>query len=143
MWYHIKMEKYCKTCDVKLEFVKGNEPWDEDHFQCPICCGTYNIFNLEKCDCKYAHPDGICRWPTLEGRLSQPLTTEKEALLQLNRIGGCELSEATLRKVEKYLEEDEQLKAVREKVKRAVDLSPNHVTFEDAKKQVENFRRPV
>ena len=36
----------------------------------------------------------------------------------------------------KYLEEDEQLKAVREKVKRAVDLSPNHVTFEDAKKQV-------
>jgi len=33
------------------------------------------------------------KWPTLKGRLSQPLTTEKEAVEQLARIGGVELSE--------------------------------------------------
>ena len=101
------MEKYCKTCDVKLEFVKGNEPWDEDHFQCPICCGTYNIFNLEKCDCKYAHPDGICRWPTLEGRLSQPLTSRCEALKQMKANGDI-LSPLAERYLQKCLEKEKK-----------------------------------
>ena len=76
------------------------------------------------------------KWPTLEGRLSQPLTTEKEALLQLKQIGGITLSEEALKRLEKILEDDEQLKILREKIKKAVDMSPNKVTFEEAKKQV-------
>lgn len=38
------------------------------------------------------HKDCYPEWPTLEGRLSQPLTTEKEAVEQLAKIGGVELS---------------------------------------------------
>jgi hypothetical protein len=106
-----------------------------------VCDGTYNIFDLEKCDCKYGHAAGKCKWPTLEGRLNQPLTSEKEALLQLYKIGGCELSEAALKRVEKYLEEDKKLQEVREKVQLAVDAQPKSVTFEEAKKQVDGFRR--
>ena len=78
------------------------------------------------------------RCPTLEGRLNQPLTSEKEALLQLHRIGGVTMSEAALKKVEKYLEEDKQLQETRKKVQFAVDNSPKLVSFEEAKKQVES-----
>lgn len=75
-------------------------------------------------------------WPTLEGRLNQPLTTEKEALLQLYRIGGCELSEAALKRVEKYIEEDEYLQRAAKKVQAAVDASSKSVTYEEALEQV-------
>jgi len=50
-----------------------------------------------------------------------------------------ELSEYTLKKIEGYIEEDEKLRQVAKKVKEAVDTSPNIVTFEEAKKQVENL----
>ena len=75
-------------------------------------------------------------WPTLEGRLSQPLTTEKEALLQMYRIGGVTFSEEALKKLEKYIEEDEKFQQAAKKVQAAVDLSPKHTTFEEAKKQI-------
>ena len=78
------------------------------------------------------------KWPTLEGRLSQPLTTEKEALLQAYRIGGVTFSEKALRKIEKYLEEDKKLEATRKKIKKALKQNPKSVMFKDAKKQVEN-----
>jgi hypothetical protein len=74
-------------------------------------------------------------WPTLEGRLNQPLTSRREALEQMQRNGDI-LSEWALRYLEKCIEKDKKLQAAAKKVKRAVDLSPNHVTFEDAKKQV-------
>ena len=79
----------------------------------------------------------------MEGRLNQPLATEKQALLQLHesyKMGWISMSEAALKKVEKYLEEDKQLQAVREKIQAAVDTSTNKVTFEEAKKQVENSK---
>jgi hypothetical protein len=80
------MKKYCLDCNVELELcIAGDDVWTTDHMACPICNGTYEIFVLEKCKCKYAHKDGICRWPTLEGRLNQPLTSEKEALEQLQK----------------------------------------------------------
>ena len=75
-------------------------------------------------------------WPTLEDRLNQSLTTEKEALLQLYRIGGVTLSEAALLKVEKYIEEDEYLQRAAKKVQAAVDASPKLVSFEQALEQV-------
>ena len=142
------MDKYCLTCNKKLELCKGVEPWNTDHMICPVCNGTYEIFALEKCDCKYGHADGKCRWPTLEGRLNQPLTTEKQALLQLHesyKMGWISMSEAALKKVEKYIAQDEKLQAVRKKVQAAVDASPKVVSFEEAKKQVENShkRKPV
>jgi len=136
----IFMTKYCKICDRQLELCQGVEPWNTDHMICPICNGTYNIDELEKCNCKYGHADGKCKWPTLEGRLNQPLTSKKEALLQMYRIGGVTMSEAALRKVEKYLEEDEKLQEVRKKIQAAVDAQPKSVTFEEAKKQVENSK---
>ena len=74
-------------------------------------------------------------WPTLEGRLNQPLTTEKEALLQLQTM--IPLSEEGLKRLEKCIEEDEKLQAAAKKVKAAVDASPKLVSFEEAKKQVE------
>jgi hypothetical protein len=77
------MKKYCKYCDIELELCKAYEPYWEDHMICPICHGTYDIFELNKCDCKYAHHNERCKWPTLKGRLNQPQTNEKEALLQL------------------------------------------------------------
>ena len=52
-------------------------------------------------------------WPTLQGRLNQPLTSEKEALRQLAKVGGVYLSEYAIRKLEEYLEED----AAHEKMK--------------------------
>ena len=130
------MTKYCKTCDVELEFCKGVEPWNTDHMICPVCNGTYEIFELEKCDCKYGHWNDKCQWPTLEGRLNQPLTTEKDALLQMYRIGGVTMSEAAIRRVEKYIEEDEYLQRAAKKVQAAVDASPKLVSFEQALKQV-------
>ena len=104
------MKKYCKDCNVPLELViAGYDIYSTDHLICPICNGTYNV-EEQICECKYAHPSGIiCKYPTLEGRLNHPLTTEKEALLQLYRIGGSELSDAALKKIEKYLEEDKKL----------------------------------
>ena len=143
----LNMDKYCLTCNKKLELCKGVEPWNTDHMICPVCNGTYEIFALEKCDCKYGHADGKCRWPTLEGRLNQPLATEKHALLQLHesyKMGWISMSEAALKKVEKCLEEDKQLQAVREKIQAAIDAQPKSVTFEEAKKQVENsHKKPV
>ena len=40
-------------------------------------------------------------WPTLEGRLNQPLITEEEALLQLEQIGGVTFSEKAIKKLER------------------------------------------
>jgi hypothetical protein len=40
-------------------------------------------------------------WPTLEGRLSHPLTTEEEALLQLEKVEGITLSDYAIKKLEK------------------------------------------
>ncbi len=40
------MTPKCDKCQVGLEFVRGNEPWDTDHYQCPRCDGTYNIFEF-------------------------------------------------------------------------------------------------
>ena len=130
------MTKYCKTCDVELELCNGYAPYSTDHYACPICNGTYNIFELEKCDCKYAHWNEKCKWPTLEGRLNQPLTSEKEALLQMYRIGGVTMSEAAIRRVEKYIEEDEYLQRAAKKVQAAVDASSKSVTYEEALEQV-------
>lgn len=79
------------------------------------------------------------KWPTLEGRLSQPLTSRKEALLQLHKsylAGWISMSEDALRKVEKYLEEDKQLQETRKKVQAAVDAQPKSVTLEEAYEQV-------
>ena len=41
------------------------------------------------------------KWPTLKGRLSQPITTELEALEQLEKHGGCELSPLAKKKLSK------------------------------------------
>ena len=75
------------------------------------------------------------KWPTLEGRLSQPLTSRREALEQMQRNGDT-LSDWALRYLEKCIEKDKKLQKTAKKVKAAVDASPNKVTFEDAKKQV-------
>ena len=33
----------CPYCNIGiLESVKGNEPWDTDHYQCNNCDSTYN-----------------------------------------------------------------------------------------------------
>lgn len=133
------MDKYCQTCNKRLELVKGVPPWNEDYMMCPTCNGTYNIFELEKCSCKYAHQNGICRWPTLEGRLNQPLTSRREALEQMQRNGDV-LSEWVLKYLEKCIEEDKDLDKVRKKIKSAVDASPKNISFEDAKKQVDKFK---
>lgn len=80
-------------------------------------------------------------WPTLEGRLSQSLTTEKDALLQLHesyKMGWVSMSEAALKKVEKYIKQDKKLQAARKKVQVAVDAQPKSVTYEEALKQVNN-----
>lgn len=133
------MEKYCLTCKKKLELCKGEEPWNTNHMICTICNGTYNIFELEKCECKYAHQDGICRWPTLEGRFNHPVTSEKEALLQLHnsyKMGWISMSVTALKKVEKYIKQDKKLQATRKKVQAAVDAQPKSVTYKDALKQV-------
>lgn len=75
------------------------------------------------------------KWPTLEGRLNQPLTSRREALEQMQRNGDI-LSEWALRYLEKCIEKDKKLQEAAKKVKKAVELSPNSITFEDAKKQV-------
>ncbi len=138
----LNMDKYCLTCKKKLELCRGVEPWSTDHMICPVCNGTYNIFDLEKCDCKYGHVDGKCRWPTLEGRLSQPPATLRQALEQLQTT--MPLSKEGLKRLAKCIKEDEKLQAVRKKVQAAVDASPKSVTFEEAKKQVENsHKKPV
>ena len=95
------IKKYCKTCDKELELVLAyNDIWTTDHYQCPVCNGTYEIFALEKCECKYAHADGICRWPTLEGRLAHPLTTYREALEQLERTNPAQMTDYAKNKLE-------------------------------------------
>ncbi len=84
------------------------------------------------------------QWPTLEGRLSQAPASRKEALLQLYecyKMGGISMSEKTLKEVERYLKQDKKLQATRKKVQAAVDASPNKVTFEEAKKQVEQSHK--
>lgn len=80
------------------------------------------------------------QWPTLEGRLSQPLTSEKEALIQLQKVSPGIMTEYALKKLEKYLEQDEKLQQAAKKVQAAVDASPKSVTLEEAKKQVESFK---
>ncbi len=80
------------------------------------------------------------QWPTLEGRLNQPLTSRREALEQMQRNGDI-LSEWAIRYLERCIENDEKLKKIANKVKIAVDASPNNVTFEEAKKQVESSKK--
>ena len=94
------MKKYCEICDVELELCKGYEPYSIDNMMCPICNGTYDIDELGKCECKYAHYKEKCKCPTLEGRLNQPLTNRREALLQMQRNGDV-LSETALKYLEK------------------------------------------
>ena len=84
------------------------------------------------------------KWPTLEGRLNQPLMSRKEALLQFHefyKMGGLSMSEEALEEVEKYLEEDKQLQELRKKIQIALDAQPTSVSFEEAKKQVDSFRK--
>jgi hypothetical protein len=86
------------------------------------------------------------KWPTLEGRLNQPLTSRKQALLQLYecyKMGGISMSEKALEEVERYLKQDKKLQETRKKVQAAVDASPNSVTFEEAKKQVEKSHEQI
>ena len=47
------------------------------------------------------------KWPTLEGRLKHPLTSEKQALLQLKKSGVplSEYGEKFLKKLEKDVDE--------------------------------------
>lgn len=42
------------------------------------------------------------KWPTLEGRLKQSLTTRKEALIQLKK-SGLPLSKSAQKELDKYL----------------------------------------
>jgi hypothetical protein len=135
------MDKYCLTCNKKLELCKGVEPWNTDHMICPICNGTYNIFELEKCDCKYGHADGKCRWPTLKDRLNQPPTSERQALEQLQTM--MPLSKHGLKRLLKCIKLDEKLKATRKKIQAAVAVQLKSVTFEEAKKQVEKSHEQI
>jgi len=80
------MNKFCKTCDVELELCKGYEPYSIDHMDCPICNGTYNIDELNRCECKYAHWNDRCQWPTLEGRLNQATMSRIDAIKQLETM---------------------------------------------------------
>jgi hypothetical protein len=43
----------------------------------------------------------VLNWPTLEGRLNNPLTTEKEALLQLQKT--MPLTKYALKKLERLI----------------------------------------
>ena len=51
-------------------------------------------------------------WPTLEGRLNQPLTSRREALEQMKRNGDT-LSEWALKYLEKCIEKDKKLQETR------------------------------
>ena len=44
-------------------------------------------------------------WPTLEGRLNQPLTTRKEALLQLKN-SGMELTPRAQKELDRLMKKD-------------------------------------
>lgn len=84
------------------------------------------------------------KWPTLEGRLSQAPASRKEAILQLYecyKMGGISMSEKALKEVERYLKQDKKLQETRKKVQAAVDAQPKSVTFEEAKKQVEQSKQ--
>jgi len=63
----------------------------------------------------------------------------KTTKAEINKVWrkGDILSEWALQYLEKCIKKDKKLQAATKKVKKAVELSPNHVTFEDAKKQVE------
>jgi len=76
------------------------------------------------------------KWPTLEGRLNQPLTTERQALEQLQTM--MPLSKRGLKRLLKCIKLDEKLQATRKKVQATVDAQPKSVTFEEAKKQIES-----
>jgi len=45
------------------------------------------------------------KWPTLKGRLNQPLTTRKEALLQLKN-SGMELTPKAQKELDRLLKKD-------------------------------------
>lgn len=53
------------------------------------------------------------KWPTLEGRLNQPLTTRLEALKQLKACGGVTLSPWAEKELEKLLKKEENEKSKR------------------------------
>jgi len=41
-------QKICPHCKHGgLEFIKGNEPYDTDHFQCSLCDSTFNLEEVE------------------------------------------------------------------------------------------------
>jgi hypothetical protein len=48
------------------------------------------------------------------------------------------MNEKTLKYIDSVLTKDKLLQKVRKRIKKAVKSCPNKVTFEDAKKQVEN-----
>ena len=100
------MKKYCETCDVELELCQGYEPYSADHLMCPICNGTYNIDEVNLCECKYAHWKKKCTWPTLEGRLAHPLTTRREALEQLEQISPSQMTDHAKNELEKLRKKD-------------------------------------
>lgn len=58
------------------------------------------------------------KWPTLEGRLNQPLTSRLEALKQLKACPGVSLSEYAEKELERLLKKEEAKKLKDEKSKR-------------------------
>jgi hypothetical protein len=58
------------------------------------------------------------KWPTLEGRLNQPLTSRLEALKQLKACGGVTLSPWAEKELERLLKKEEAKKLKDEKSKR-------------------------
>ena len=106
------MKKYCKTCDVPLDFVLAipNDVYSTEHLICPICYGTYNIIEVGGCNCKYAHV-GSCPWPTLQGRLNNPITSRYEGLKQMKDRGDI-LTEDALKQLELFYEKDTKKKSL-------------------------------
>ena len=77
------------------------------------------------CDCKHPHEDGICRWPTLKGRINNPITTRDEAVLQMKNNGDI-LSLLGLKYLTRYLESER--------------ISQPKVTLQEAKEQAIQHR---
>jgi len=53
------------------------------------------------------------KWPTLEGRLNNPLTTDEEALIQLHHTSGVTLSDWAKKKLAKLIKKRKIYNGVR------------------------------
>lgn len=40
------MKPQCRACKVDLDYIGPTEPWSDEHYMCPICHGTYCIFQF-------------------------------------------------------------------------------------------------